>query len=295
MSVASSHRPRPIRLVVGCGYLGERVARAWLAAGDHVIGVTRRTARAAELAACGIEPLVRDVAAADAVWTSLPRITTIFWAVGFDRAAGGSHRDVHVTGLGRLLDGVDAACRGLGPPRVILSSSTGVWGDEGGATVDESTPPRPARDAGRALVEAEDLLRGHALGPGVALRFAGLYGPGRLPRLDDLRRGSPLAADPESWLNLVHADDAARAVCLVAEAHRPRPLYVVSDGHPVLRRDWYGRLAELVGAPPPAWDPAAPRDRSADKRVDPSLLFRDLGFVPRHPDAVAALAGLVGP
>ena len=46
------------RLVVGCGYLGERVARRWLAAGDHVVAVTRRPARAAELAAAGIEPLV---------------------------------------------------------------------------------------------------------------------------------------------------------------------------------------------------------------------------------------------
>ncbi|MFM7109434.1 MAG: NAD-dependent epimerase/dehydratase family protein [Planctomycetaceae bacterium] len=288
---------RPARLVVGCGYLGERVARAWLAAGDRVLGVTRRPARAAELAAAGIEPVVADVAAEGTWWTALPPLATAFWAVGFDRTADGTHRDVHVTGLGRLLDGLAAASRerAVAPPRIILSSSTGVWGDEGGGIVDESTPPRPTRDAGRALVEAEGLLRGHPLGPGVALRFAGLYGPGRLPRLDDLRHGRPLAADPDSWLNLVHVDDAARAVRLVAAAAAPRPLYVVSDGRPVRRRDWYGRLASLVGAPAPAWAPAAPRDRGADKRVDPKLLVRDLGFAPAHPDALVALAELVPP
>lgn len=288
-------RNRPTRLVVGCGYLGTRVARRWLDAGNRVLGVTRRPARAAELAAAGIEPVVADVAGAEPWWAALPPLTTVFWAVGFDRAGGGSHREVHVTGLGRLLDGLAAMVRdsGIALPRIVLSSSTGVWGDEAGGVVDEATPPRPAREAGRALVEAEALLRAHAVGPGVALRFAGLYGPGRLPRLDDLRAGRPLAADPDSWLNLVHIDDAARVVCAVATAADPRPLYVVSDGKPVLRRDWYCGLAALIGAPEPAWDPSAPRERGADKRVNPAMLFRDLGFTPEHADSLAALADLV--
>lgn len=284
----------PTRLVVGCGPLGLRVARLWRAAGDRVLGTTRRPERGRELAGAGIEPVVADVAADAPWWRGLPPLATVFWAVGFDRAAGSTHRDVHVTGLRRLLDGLAAADRpDGGPPRVVFSSSTGVWGDEAGGVVDESTPTAPAREAGRVLVEAENLLRSHPLGPGVALRFAGLYGPGRLPRLDDLRAGRTLAAAPDSWLNLVHLDDAARAVVLVAAAADPRPLYVVSDGRPVRRRDWYGRLAALAGAPPPTWDETAPRERGADKRVDPALLVRDLGFTPEHPDALAALADLV--
>ncbi|MFM9026152.1 MAG: NAD-dependent epimerase/dehydratase family protein [Planctomycetaceae bacterium] len=284
---------RPTRLVVGTGPLGARVAAAWRAAGDRVFGTTRRPARAAELAAAGIEPVIADVAGAEPWWRELPPLATVFWAVGFDRAAGGTHRDVHVTGLGRLLDGLAASARGATAPRVIFSSSTGVWGDEAGGIVDESTPPRPGREAGRVLVEAEEALRAHPLGPGVALRFAGLYGPGRLPRLDDLRAGRPLAADPDSWLNLLHLDDAARVVRAVAAAAAPRPLYVVSDGRPVRRCDWYGRLAALVGAPPPTWDTTAPRERGADKRVSPALLFGDLGFTPLHPDSLATLADLV--
>lgn len=277
------------RLVVGCGYLGERVARRWLATGDRVVAITRRPARAAELAALGIEPLVADVtAAAFPAAGTLPAAATVFWAVGFDRAAGTTHRDVHVHGLGRLLDALP------GDPRVILSSSTGVWGDEDGRVVDESTPAHPGREAGRVLLEAESLLHAHARGPGVALRFAGLYGPGRLPRIADLVAGLPIAADPDSWLNLVHVDDAAEIVRLVAAAAAPRPLYVVSDGRPVLRRDWYGRLAALAGGPEPRWDAAAPRTRGADKRVDPARLFADVPIRLAHPDALAALPGLVG-
>jgi nucleoside-diphosphate-sugar epimerase len=278
----------PTRLVVGCGYLGERVARRWLAAGDRVVAITRRPARAAELAALGIEPLVADVTAAGFPTVALPEVATVFWGVGFDRAAGTTHHDVHVRGLGRLLDALP------GGPRVILSSSTGVWGEADGRVVDESTPAHPTREAGRVLLEAESLLRTHRRGPGVALRFAGLYGPGRLPRIADLRAGAPIAADPDSWLNLIHVDDAADIVCLVAAAAGPRPLYVVSDGRPVRRREWYGRLAAVSGSPEPRWDATAPRTRGADKRVDPARLFADFPVRLAHPDPLAALAGLVG-
>ena len=285
--------PRPAtRLVVGCGYLGMRVARRWIEAGDRVFGITRSPARAAVLASNGITPVVCDVTSradspADSLsWErirALPPVATVFWAVGFDRASGTTHREVHVDGLARLLDALADS------PRVIFSSSTGVWGDEGGGIVTEHTPTNPSREAGQVLVEAESLLRGHAKGPGVALRFAGLYGPDRLPRLDELRAGRPIAADPDSWLNLIHIDDAASVVCAVAAAADPRPLYVVSDGHPVLRRDWYGHLATITGSPMPTWDPSLPRTRGADKRIDPSLLFRDLHIELAHPDSLRGI------
>lgn len=293
MSV-THHTDTPLRLIVGCGYLGAQVARRWLARGDRVIGVTRSPARAESLAAAGIEPAVLDVTAAEPGWSALFAAAgcpaTALWSVGFDRSAGASYRDVHVVGLGRLLDALAATGQAC---RVILSSSTGVWGDEGGGIVRETTPVNPSREAGRVLVEAERLLATHPAGPGTALRFAGLYGPGRLPRLADLRAGRPLAADPDSWLNLVHVADAAAVVEGVADAASPAGLYVVSDGHPVLRRDWSTRLATLVGGPPPTWDPSTPRDRGGDKRVDPALVWQDLGIRPAYPDALAALPALV--
>jgi len=280
------------RLVVGCGYLGTRVARRWLAAGDHVFGITRTAAKAEPLAELGITPVIYDVtAAAGSVGfyslENLPPLDTVFWAVGFDRSSSATHRDVHVTGLARLLDAV------RGTPRVILSSSTGVWGDEGGGIVTEQTPTNPSREAGRVLLEAEAMLRSHSKGPGVALRFAGLYGPDRLPRLEDLKAGRPIAADPESWLNLIHIDDAAAVVCAVAAATAPRPLYVVSDGHPVQRRDWYGHLAQATDSPAPAWDLSLPRTRGADKRVDPALLFGDIPLVLAHPDPLHGIESVL--
>jgi nucleoside-diphosphate-sugar epimerase len=278
----------PAKLVVGCGYLGLRVARLWLAAGSRVLALTRSPERATALAAAGLEPVVGDVTTPGGL-PALPVVDALFWGVGFDRAAGASYRDVHVAGLRRVLDAVPGA------PRVVFSSSTGVWGTDDGAVVDETTPAHPAREAGRVLLEAEALLHGRAGGRGTALRFAGLYGPGRLPRLDDLEAGRPIAADPDSWLNLIHADDAARVVVAVAGAAHAQPLYVVSDGVPVKRRAWYGHLAARTGSPPPTFDVTAERTRGADKRVDPSLLFHDFPLTLTHPDAFHGIDAIMGP
>lgn len=275
-----------VKLVVGCGYLGLRVARLWRHAGNRVYAVTRSAERARSLAAEGLDSVIGDVTAPAAI-PDLPAVDTLFWAVGFDRASGASYRDVHVGGLGRVLDAIPDTAR------VVFASSTGVWGTDDGGIVDETTPAHPAREAGRVLLEAEDLLHARVGDRGTALRFAGLYGPGRLPRLDDLKAGRPIAADPDSWLNLVHVDDAARIVVAVAAAPHAHQLYVVSDGHPVRRRDWYAHLATRTGSPPPTFDTAAERTRGADKRVDPSLLFRDIPLALTYPDSFRGIDAIV--
>lgn len=287
----SAPRPTPVaarrrrRLVAGCGYLGSRLAARWAAAGDAVWGIVRTPRRVAELEAAGVTPIVADVAGA--ALPGLPEVDTAVWSVGFDRGAGQSYRDVHVAGFGRLLDALS------GTPRVIMVGSTGVWGRVEGRVVDETVPASPDREAGHVLLEAEGVLGTHRLGPGTVLRLAGIYGPGRLPRVDDLRAGRPLAADPDSWLNLIHVDDAATVLMAVAEHAAPGPLYVVSDGRPVRRRDFYDTLARLAGSPPPLWQPPSPEARGGDKRVDPSRLFAEIAPTLDHPDALAAIPGML--
>lgn len=274
-------------LVVGCGYLGRRLAARLAARGGEVHGIVRTPASATLVSRAGARPIVADVADPGTPLPALPEVDTVVWCVGFDRSAGRGYRDVHVLGLARLLDLLP------GTPRVVLTSSTGVWGRGDGPDVDETTPARPDREAGRVLLEAEALLQGHRLGPGTVLRLAGIYGPDRLPRMDSLRAGEPIAADPDTWLNLVHVDDAAAVVIAVADHPRPGPLYVVSDGRPILRRAWYGRLAELTGSPAPRWTPPDPASRGGDKRVDPRRLFAEIGPEICHPDALVAVGGIL--
>jgi nucleoside-diphosphate-sugar epimerase len=258
--------------VFGCGYLGWRVAALWVAAGRRVIGVTRRNA--AELQSLGVEPVVADVTD-PASLTALPRAATVLYAVGMDRGAGHTMRDVYVGGLGNVL----AALPEHG--RFIYVSSTGVYGQTDGGWVDEVSPTEPTEEAGKVVLDAERLLR-ERRPDAIVLRFAGLYGPDRLLRKQPVLKGEPLVGDVDKWLNLVHVEDGADAVIAAETRAAPGATYTIADNAPTPRRAFYGRLAELLHAPPAAFDhrpePGAPNRRVSNRRAK-----AELGWAPRFP------------
>ena len=281
------------KLIFGCGYLGRRVARSWRDAGHEVFVVTRSAERAKEFSHSGYRPIVADVLR-PASLMNLPLVETILYAVGHDRAAGHSIRDVFVGGLQAVLDALPDDSS-----KLIYISSTGVYGQSHGEWVDELSPCEPHREGGRACLEAERTLAAHRLGKrSIVLRMAGLYGPGRIPRAVELRAGDPIAAPTEGVLNLIHVDDGA-SVVLAANLRAPLPrLYAVSDGHPVERRAYFEELARLLDAsaprfePPPADAPAAMR-AVADKRVKNARLLAELGVTLAYPSYRDGLAAIV--
>jgi nucleoside-diphosphate-sugar epimerase len=182
--------------------------------------------------------------------------------------------------------------------KFIYVSSTGVYGQSHGETVDEDSPCEPTREGGRACLAAEAVLSGDRLGQrAIVLRVAGLYGPGRIPNAAEIRSGRPLAVPASGYLNLIHVDDAATIVLAAAEtAYLPRT-FLVSDGQPVERRAYYAELARLLGvaAPefisPPADDPAAIRATS-DKRVSNARMISELAVrlaFPSYREGLAAV------
>lgn len=274
------------RLIIGCGFLGERVAQRWLGSGSTVFATTRNTTKAKQFAKANIQPIIGDVTTSSGspnYFRKLPAVDTVLWSVGFDRNAHADYYDVHVTGLLRVLDQLP------NNPRVIFISSTGIWGTETAEEVDESTPACPTREAGRTLLTAETSLSRHPKGPGIVLRLAGLYGPDRLPRLQDVRENNPIPADPYSWLNLIHVDDAAAVICDIAELSAPERLYAVSDMKPLRRYDWYSALAEFTNSPPPQWAAEATKGRGGNKRINARRIWEDLNSQPYYPNAIEAM------
>lgn len=237
------------RLVVGCGYLGQRVARLWRDAGDEVYATTRGDNLDA-LSRAGLRPLTMDVTRGP-VLSALPVVDTVVFAVGWARRSGATMFDIHVEGLRAVLD---ALPRSTG--RVIYVSSTGVYAQDAGEWVDEESVCEPVREGGKACLSGERLLFAHARGrDAFVLRFAGLYGPGRVPRSADVTASRPIAGSPDAYLNLIHVDDAARAV-VAAAASEPVTdrTYVVSDGHPPTRAEYVRLLATQLGAAPPVFE-----------------------------------------
>ncbi len=281
-------------LIVGCGYLGTRMGIELVRRGEQVLGTVRSRPRAAELDRLGIEPIVADVLNPETL--DFPEAQHMLYCVGYDRTSRADRRTVHVQGLKNVLERLPAAVH-----RFVYASSTSVYGQSDGSWVTEDSPAEPLHDAGRVCLLAEAVARQHfgtRQGALVVLRFAGLYGPGRVIRRALLERGEPIPVDPACYLNLVHIDDAARAAVAALDAAHPEPLYLVSDDRPVPRSEYYTLAARLLGARPPRYEPAgaAGREQSADfanRRISNARLRLGLGVALHFPDISTGLEAAI--
>lgn len=264
-------------LIVGCGYIGQRVAQRMLTEypDEAVYAVTRSPLRAEALAQQGFRPLVAD-------WTdrrtlgSLPRCRRVLVAVSYDPSRGLSREASQVGGLSNLLDALPSEAD------LCYLSTTGVYHQSDGRWVDECSPARPVGSGGQAHLRAEALLqRRRAAGRWVILRLAGIYGPGRIPRAADVIAGRPLSGPDAGYLNLIHREDAAAAVVAAWQRQTDRHrLYLVADDQPVIRRAFYEQIAHLTGSSPPVFAPTAQPALSArsggNKRIWNRRMRRDL-------------------
>lgn len=262
----------------------------------RVHAVTRSSARAEEFAAAGILPIVADVTD-PATLTNLPAVDTVLFAVGYDRTSEPSIDEVYTGGVKNVLAALPTS---IG--RFIYISTTGVYGDARGQWIDEQTPPNPSRAGGVASLAAEDLIRKSPLADrAVILRLAGIYGPNRLPYLKQLEAGEAIEAPQSGYLNLIHVADAAQVVAVLADPAREingPVIYCVSDGHPVVRSEYYREAARLLGVPepkfidPPADSPRAAR-AAADKRVCNERLLADVGIELSYPTYKEGLNSII--
>ncbi|MFN9618306.1 MAG: SDR family NAD(P)-dependent oxidoreductase [Synechococcaceae cyanobacterium] len=275
-------------LVLGGGYTGRRLATAVAAAGVPAL-LTRRG-----------EP---EPGAAPA-----PTGTPLLHWLGFDAGTGVRPSLADLEGVSHVLvtippdaEGQDPVLNHLGdtltalrPAWVGYLSTTGVYGDSGGAWVDETSPPKPAPGRSAARLSCEGAWRASGL-PLQVLRLPAIYGPGRTP-FGSLRRGEArLIHKPGQVFSRVHVDDIVGAVLhclLLAPAERPDTL-ILADERPCPSSETLGYAAHLLGLPLPElqrWHEVAeslsPMARSfwrENRRADSRLLREGLGYRLLHP------------
>lgn len=298
------------KLILGCGYVGQRVAKQWLEAGQRVMAITRSPSSATALQEKGLMPIVwnwHDPYPPQAANIALDEIDTVLIAVSHAVHDGGDPHSAHRLGLMHALQWL-----GRRPGRRwIYLSTTGVYGSvSAGALVDETTPVAPDRPSSISAASAEAWLQENLPErERVVLRPAGIYGPNRVPNATAIRESLPIAATPNSILNLIHVDDLASIIVHIADSAPQRSLYCICDGHSPTRRDYYAFIASLKGWPPPRFvdegtqsqlqEPNAsiashrPRARSdGNKRVDPSRLLADVPYTFRYPSYREGLTAL---
>lgn len=232
-------------LIAGCGYVGCALARLRLARGDEVFGLRRHPVDLPS----GVVPVSADLAVARSL-DELPReLDAVVYAASPGGRDDATYRTAYVEGVRNLLSVLER--QGQRPKRVILVTSTGVYAQTHGESVDEESPTEPDHFSGRRLLEGEALL---AASPfrGVVLRLGGIYGPRRTRLIERVRKGQAvIARGGPRYTNRIHRDDCAGALDHLLELTDPSERYLGVDCEPedeavVLR--W---LAGALGAPEP--------------------------------------------
>lgn len=189
------------------------------------------------------------------------------------------------------------------PTRLVYISTSGVYGDCGGALVDESRAIHPQSDRARRRADAEARLAAWCSSHAVALvilRAPGIYAADRLP-LARLRTGTPVLRDADDvYTNHVHADDLAAACVRALEDDAPAGIYNASDDSRLKMGEWFDLVADRAGLPRPpriARSEAGGRMPAAllsfmdeSRRLDNTRLKRTLGVRLRYPTVNEGLA-----
>ena len=276
-------------MVLGCGDVGLRFVRAY-AGRLRIVGVVRRDEARDAVRAAGALPLRADLDARR----------------GLSRLAG----------LGaRVLHSAPPPSEGRDDPRTrhaldamhrarawVYLSTTGVYGDCGGARFDETRPVAPRNDRAVRRVAAERALRRRAARGAIratVLRVPGIYAAERLP-LERLRRGTPALVDTDDvHTNQVHADDLARiAFVALMRGRSQRTVHAVDDSS-MKMGEYFDAVARAYGLPPP---PRLPREQlraavspmlwsfmSESRRLENRRLRRELRVRLRWPTVDAFL------
>jgi nucleoside-diphosphate-sugar epimerase len=281
-------------LILGLGYSAGFFARAALARGWEVTGTVRSAEKAGRLSREGVRTLVFDgFAVSSALATAVAEAEAVLVSV-----QPGENGDPVLEGLGKQL----AAAPNL--RWIGYLSTIGVYGDHGGAWIDETAAPgSPSKRAQlRIAIEQAWLSLGASSGKPVQIfRLSGIYGPGRNTFVK-LREGTATRLiKPGQVFNRIHVDDIAGV--LIASLARPRAgaVYNVTDDEPAPPQDVVSFAADLGGiAPPPEvpFDPARLSPMAAsfygeNKRVSNALVKSELAYAFRYPTYREALRVLV--
>ena len=230
-------------LIVGCGYVGSVLMQQLVEQGHEVWGLRRSPFDVPEgahsLAADLADPSLLDAAFPDEV------DVVVFTAAAksFDPA---KYRATYVDGLRNVVDAFSDDRRP--PPRLLLFvSSTGVYGQDDGSWVDETSVTEPSGFSGQLLLEAESLLASFPW-PSVAVRFGGIYGPGRTSMIRRIAEGQ-VQRDPHLMTNRIHRDDCGGLLSHLIERSRETPLescYLGVDDQPVPQSKLVSWIAERL-------------------------------------------------
>jgi nucleoside-diphosphate-sugar epimerase len=283
------------------GFLGRAGARLLRARGDEVVALVRSPQRAGDLAEIGCESRAGDLSSTDLLRSAMAGCDSVLhlaaiYKVGIPKSEREAMYESNVRGTERTLDAaIDA---GIG--RIVYVSTVNAFGNTKGRVIDE-TYERPIDDRFVSYYDETKYLAHEAVAqrmragaPIVIAQPGGVYGPGDHSEvgnmIEQIRSGRmKLRIFPETGLNFVYIDDAARGVLLVHDRGKLGESYVLG-GEIARMGDLYEKVAALSGRRRPRIPLPTPLIRLAIPAGP--LVGKLMGFPPNLSELVSASAGV---
>ncbi|ERS88290.1 SDR family oxidoreductase [Halomonas sp. PBN3] len=265
-------------LILGCGDIGTVLGQRLQEAGQRVIGARRKVEALAE---SGLEAAAVDLTD-PASLAALPDADILVYVASADRFEEAAYRAAYPEGLAAAL--TEFGGRATPPRHVFFVSSTSVYAQRDGETVDEASPTEPTGFSGQLMCEAERALLDHPL-PGSVVRFSGIYGPGRDRLIRQVGEGRIAPPSPAMYTNRIHRDDCAGVLAhligRVLEGEGIDDLYLATDCEPAPLHDVMAWLAKQLKVEATATI-QSPLRRRASKRCSNARLLES-GYQFRYP------------
>ena len=268
--------------VIGCGYVGMRVAAKLATQGHQVYGIRRFISNPKLFNSAGITPLSIDITQPKQLHRIPDSVRWIVNAVSSSRRGVDAYRKVYLEATQSLIHYL----RHTRIQRYLHVSSTSVYGQTDGSRVDETFERKPTSPTSRILIEVENLLlraQQENLFPAIIARVSGIYGPSRGYLFHQyLRNEAMMDGDGSRFLNMIHVDDLVNALIYTLEIGTPGQAYNLTDNRPVTQYEFLSWLASELEKPlPHSASPKEYKQRKrpiTNKRVCNQRLLNELGF-----------------
>ena len=268
-------------VIAGCGYVGNALARMLMDEGHEVFGIRRDPSKLEP----GVKRIVGDLSQPEKLGPAPARVEYAVFAVSADEGSEKAYRKAYLDSLAGFLQWL--VDEGQRPRRVVMTSSTSVYGQRRGEHIDESSPTHPTHFRGETLLSSERLLAASGLST-VVVRLGGIYGPGRTGLIDRARAGELRLRSAEHFTNRIHRDDAAGLVRHLLFHPSPAPLYLGVDDESAEEATVYRWLAKHLGVDAPEEsesdvEPDTARRREVGSKRCSNRLARESGYAFRYP------------
>lgn len=271
-------------LIAGAGYVGNALAARLLASGDDVVTLNR-----GDETLPGASHVRADLTLRASLSALHGAFDGVAYTVGPDDGTDAGYERAYITGLRNLLesDALTASARANGGPRVLLTTSTAVYGQTSGEWVDETSETTPLDFRGARLLESERLVRAWS-SKTTSVRLGGIYGPGRHRLVTSVKDGTASISEDMSgtdgpFINRLHRDDCAGLLAHLLTLTNPPQTLVGTDDEPATADTVKAFVAARLGVELRRDD--SPREDGARRRGKRcrNTLLHDIGYALIYP------------